>query len=230
VDYYGATVFPYENIYIMMAQAFWHWLPDTEYHGTGEPGMRDIRLAISRNSQDFKRVGGRKFFMTPGPMGRFDSKQIWVLPQPIIMDDEIWIYYCGVNWDRAGRIDPLARNGEKKAAISRAILRLDGFVSLDASYSTLGEIVTKPIRFSGSSLEINANTGAGGSIRVEILNKQGNPITGFKKEDCEWIVGNSVRHQVKWSSEKELKKLEGETVRLRFIIRDSELYAFQFKN
>lgn len=229
VDYYGATVFPYEDIYIMLAQAFWHWLPNTVYQGTDEPGMRDVRLAVSRNSIDFKRIGNRKPFLTPGPLGRFDSKQIWALPNPVIMGDEIWIYYCGLNWDRAGRVDPKSEDGKKEAAISRAVLRLDGFVSVDAPYSGKGEIVTKPIKFTGEILEINANTGAGGAIRVEIIDRDGNPIPGFTKEECEWIVGNSVRHHVKWQGKKELKSLNGEVVRLRFLMRDCELYAFQFQ-
>jgi len=229
VDYYGATVFPYEGIYIMLAQAFWHWMPNTTYQGTDEPGMRDIRLAVSRNSIDFKRVGNRKPFLTPGTLGRFDSKQIWVLPNPVVMDDELWIYYCGVNWDRAGRVDPESKDGKKKAAISRAVLRLDGFVSADASYETEGEIITKPIQFTGDRLEVNANTGAGGAIQVEILDENGNPIPGFTKEECNWIIGNSVRHPVKWKNEAELKSLNGEVIRLRVVMRDCELYSFQFK-
>lgn len=77
VDYYGATVFPYsenKSLYIMLAQSFWHWVPDTKYQGTEEPGMRDVRLAISRDGKSFERMGDRKAFMTPGPLGRFDSK------------------------------------------------------------------------------------------------------------------------------------------------------------
>lgn len=226
MDYYGATVFPYENVYIMLAQAFWHW------KGTGgrdlRPGMRDVRLLISRDSKEFKRIGSRKKFMGPGPSGRFDSKQIWVMPNPIVMDDEIWIYYSGRNWDRTGRMDPDAPDGKRRAAISLAIMRLDGFVSVDAPYEG-GEIITKPIKFKGDKLEINADTGAGGSIRVEILDKDGYPIPGFSIDESYWIIGNSVRFPASWKSDKNLKSINGETVRLRFVMRDCKLYSFQFK-
>ncbi len=50
VDYYGATVFPYGesgNVYIMLAQAFWHWMPPKDGN-TGAPGTRDVRLAVGR--------------------------------------------------------------------------------------------------------------------------------------------------------------------------------------
>ncbi|GAA5219687.1 hypothetical protein GCM10025777_03170 [Membranihabitans marinus] len=226
VDYYGATVFKYEGVYLMLAQAYWHWVPNTTFQGTDEPGMRDVRLAVSRNSVDFKRLGERKAFMTPGPMGRFDSKQLWALPNPIVMGDEIWIYYSGVNWDRAGRIDPMSEG--KKAAIGRAVLRLDGWVSADASYENTGEIITKPIQFSGTELKINANTGAGGSIRLAILDEEGQVIEGFDIEDCHYIIGNSTQHKVEWDKHPKLLALKGQTIRLKFVLRDCELYSFQF--
>ena len=222
VDYYGATVFPYENVYIMLAQAFWHHLPDQG------PGMRDVRLLISRDSKEFTRIGSRKAFMGPGPSGRVDSKQVWALPNPIVMDDEIWIYYSGVNWDRARRIDPDAPHGKRRAAISRAIMRLDGFVSVDAPYEG-GEIITRPIKFKGNNLEINADTGAGGSIRVEILDRNGYPVPDFTIDESNWIIGNSVRFPVSWTSDRNLESLQGETIRLRFVMRDCKLYSFQFK-
>ncbi|MDZ7724116.1 MAG: hypothetical protein U5R06_15240 [candidate division KSB1 bacterium] len=226
MGYYGATIFPYENVYIGLAQAFWHW------KGRGEhdlrPGMRDVRLLISRDSKEFKRMGNRKAFMGPGPSGRFDSKCVWALPNPIVMGDEIWIYYVGWNFDRIGRIDPDAPDGMSRSVLSRAIMRLDGFVSADAPYEG-GEMITKPITFKGNKLEINANTGAGGSIRVEILDHDGYPIPGFSIEESNWIVGNSVRFPVSWTSDGNLESLNGKIVRLRFVMRDCKLYAFQFK-
>lgn len=232
VDYYGATVFPYsetQGLYIMLAQAFWHWDATTEYQGTPPPGTRDIRLAISRDGINFKRVGERKAFISPGLLGRFDSKQIWVMPNPIIMGDEIWFYYCGINWDRAGRTDPMAPQGEKQSAITRAVLRLDGFISMDAPYDQWGEIVTQPLIFEGNNLEINIDTGGGGSLRVEILEEDGTPIPGFTLEEAEWIVGNSVRYPARWRNNTPLRNLEGKPIRLRFVFRDAKLYAFQFK-
>lgn len=232
MDYYGATVFPYENVYIVLAQAFWHWIerdPRDLRPGTRRPGTRDVRLLISRDSKEFTRVGSRKAFMGPGPFGRFDSKQIWAMPNPIVMDDEIWIYYNGTNWDRAGRIDPEAPDGRKRSAISRAIMRLDGFVSADAPYGG-GEIITKPLKFKGNKLEINANTAAGGSIRVEILDSYGYPIPGFSINEANWINGNSVRLPVSWSNDNDLESLNGKIIRLRFVMQDCKLYSFQFIN
>lgn len=42
-------------------------------------------------------------------------------------------------------------------AISRAIMRLDGFISADAPYEG-GQLATPSIRFEGSGLELNLDT------------------------------------------------------------------------
>ena len=223
VDYYGATVFRYPeapDFTIMLAQAFWHWMP------TGAPGTRDVRLAVSRDTKTFVRCGQRQAFMRPGPDGRFDSRQIWALPNPVIMGDEIWFYYAGVNYDRAHGTDPTAPNGEHIGGIGRAVLRLDGFVSIDAPYEG-GEFTTPVLTFAGSRLELNVDTSAGGSVRVELLTEDGRPIPGYSGVDSTWQIGNSVRLPVSWPGG-DLRPLAGQPVRLRFIMRDAKLYAFQF--
>ena len=47
----------------------------------------------------------------------------------------------------------------------RYVLRTDGFVSAHAG-SKQGELLTRPIVFSGSSLDVNLSTSAAGSLRV----------------------------------------------------------------
>ena len=60
--------------------------------------------------------------------------------------------------------------------------RLDGFVSLDAPYG--GRFTTPPIRFSGSRLELNLDTGGGGQARVEILDESGRAVPGFSGDEA----------------------------------------------
>jgi hypothetical protein len=226
VDYYGATVFPYseaDDVYIMLAQAFWHWMPDTN-----GPGTRDVRLATSRDSHVFHRAGGRRPFLRMGPAGRFDAKGVWALPNPIVMGDEIWIYYAGTNLDRTGQVDPSAPSGQRLGGIGRAVLRLDGFVSADAPYEG-GELTTPLLRFAGDRLELNLDTSAGGGARVELLDEQGTPIPGLSGDAAPWLVGNSVRFPVAWTGDGDLSSWAGKPIRLRFLLRDCKLYAFQFR-
>jgi hypothetical protein len=41
---------------------------------------------------------------------------------------------------------------------------------------------------------------------------------------------NQISHGVRWSGDPSLEKLAGRPVRLHFRIRNTDLYAFQFRN
>jgi len=226
VDYYGADVFEYEGVKIMLAEAYWHWQSREPLKGLGPSGF-DVRLAASRDGKQFQRIGKRKAFMAMGPSGRFDSRYVWALPHPIQMDDELWIYYVGSNRDHDGNIDPAA-NGQHLSGIGRAILRLDGFVSADADYKG-GQITTPPISFEGNRLELNVDASGGGSVLVEVLDRSGSPLPGFTKQDATAVNKNSVRAQVNWGSRNDVSSLSGKPIRLRFHLKNCKLYAFQFR-
>ena len=229
VDYYGADVFRYaeaDRVYIMLAQAYWHWKPRAPRKGLGPAGF-DVRLAVSRDGVKFRRAGGRKPFMPMGPAGRFDSRFIWAMPDPVRMGDELWIYYVGSNRDHDGYIDTTAAEEKHLTGISRAVLRLDGFVSADADYAG-GEITTPLIKFSGKRLELNVDTSGGGSVTVELLDENDKPIPGFSKDDVTPVNGNSVRMPVRWGDRADVSTLAGKPLRLRFHMRDCKMYAFQF--
>ncbi|MDA1055336.1 MAG: hypothetical protein O3C40_33360 [Planctomycetota bacterium] len=229
VDYYGADVFRYgeaDDVYIMLTQAYWHWYERAGAKGLG-PSSFDVRLAVSRDGKSFRRVGERKPFMPTGPDGRFDSRFVWAMPDPVRMGDELWIYYVGTNRDHDGVVDPAA-GGDHQSGIGRAVLRLDGFVSADASYAG-GQITTPPIVFAGRTLELNVETSGGGSVRVEILDAAGDPIESYAAAQAIPVNGNSVRMPVAWKAGRDLSSLAESTIRLRFHMRDCKLYAFQFR-
>ncbi len=166
-----------------------------------------MRLAVSRDGVKFRRAGGRKPFMPMGPAGRFDSRFIWAMPDPVRMGDELWIYYVGSNRDHDRYIDT-ATDGKHLTGISRAVLRLDGFVSADAEYAG-GEITTPLIKFSGKRLELNLETSGGGSVIVELLDEKGETLPGFSKEDATPVNGNSVRTPVHWKENSDVGPLAG---------------------
>jgi len=213
-------------VYIMFAQAYWHWRERSPLKGLG-PDSFDVRLCVSRDGKSFRRAGARKPFIAMGPAGRFDSAHVWALPDPIRMGDELWIYYAGANMDHSRNIDPAAK-GKHLTGIGLTVLRLDGFVSADADYSG-GEITTPLLRFKGRRLELNAETSGGGSVRVELIDEAGRPIAGYSGADALPINGNSVRLPVRWRGGSDVSKLAGSPVRLRFHLGDCKLYAFQFR-
>jgi len=109
----------------------------------------------------------------------------------------------------------------------RYTLRIDGFVSMHASAHG-GEFTTKPIRFSGAKLVINYATSAAGSVRVEIQDAQGTPVEGFSLNDCPEIYGDTIEQTVAWKSGSDVSALASQAVRLRFVLRDADVYALRF--
>ncbi len=229
VDFYGASVFRLPESggsVVMLAQAFWHFLP-TQREGHLGPSTFDVRLCLSRDGKTFERADNRQPFMGLGPAGGFDSRWVWAMPNPIRMGDEIYIYYVGSNRDHNDALDPASPGGRVQTGISRAVMRLDGFISVDAPYEG-GEFVTPTVRFRGKRLELNVDTGAGGSVRVELLDPTGEPIEGFSGDDAVPLLGNSVRLPVIWKDQANTEELAGRPVKLRFTMREAKLYSFQF--
>lgn len=112
--------------------------------------------------------------------------------------------------------------------LRRYTLRLDGFVSLQAPLSG-GELITKPLVFSGSQLRLNFSASAAGSLRVEVLRDQINePIEGLALADCVEVLGDDLERVVRWSDGSDLSRLAGIPVRLRFLLKDADLFSFRF--
>jgi len=115
----------------------------------------------------------------------------------------------------------------KGTSLRRYTLRLDGFASAWAPRSG-GEVITKPIRFMGNRLVLNCSTSAAGMIRVEIQDDAGNPIKGVTLTDCEEVFGDSHERTVTWKGG-DVGRLAGKSVRLRFELKDADLYSFRFQ-
>lgn len=112
--------------------------------------------------------------------------------------------------------------------IRRFTYRLDGFVSLHASYQG-GEMTTRPLTFAGKTLTINFSTSAAGSIQVELQRASGQAIAGYMLADCPEIVGDEIEQTVIWNQGNDVGHLAGQPVKLRFVMKDADLYALQFR-
>lgn len=114
------------------------------------------------------------------------------------------------------------------AYIERLTLRADGFVSVNASY-TVGEMLTKPFKFSGRELEIDYSTSAPGFVRVEIRKADGTPISGFTLADCPEITSDEIEHIVSWKKGTNVSQLAGKSVHLCFVMKDADLLALRLQ-
>jgi hypothetical protein len=112
--------------------------------------------------------------------------------------------------------------------VERLVLRLDGFASVNAPYAG-GEMVTKPLIFAGKELEINYRTSAAGGLRVEIQDAAGKPISGYTLKDCQEIIGDEITRVVTWKHGADVSRYAGQPVRIRFVLKDADLYSFKFR-
>jgi hypothetical protein len=110
----------------------------------------------------------------------------------------------------------------------RFTMRLDGFASVHVG-ADAGELVTKPLKFTGKKLVVNYATSAGGSLKVELQDAAGNAIPGFTLADCRNLVGDTIEQPVAWAKGSNVSSLVGQPVRLRFVMQEADLFALQFQ-
>ncbi|MDG2222859.1 MAG: hypothetical protein P8L85_15880 [Rubripirellula sp.] len=112
--------------------------------------------------------------------------------------------------------------------LRRFAYRLDGFASV-TSDNRGGNLLTKPLVFTGDQLEINYQTSSTGSIRVELQELDGTPIKGLASSDCQPVSGDSTAHQVQWGVRTNLQALAEKPIRIMFEMEDANLYSFRFR-
>ena len=188
----------------------------------GTPGVSDIVLMTSRDAERFNRWG--EAFIRPGPQSERWSHRnnmtAWgLVTTPSSLPgapEELSLY--SVEGYGVGQ----------SCRLRRYTLRIDGFVSVQGPMSG-GELVTKPLIFDGNRLVLNFSTSAAGSVQVEIQNPQEKPIPGFTLADCPEIFGDSIDRVVSWKGGHDVGRLAGTPVRLRFVLKDADLYSIQFQ-
>jgi hypothetical protein len=112
--------------------------------------------------------------------------------------------------------------------LRRGTLRLDGFVSAHASYAG-GEFTTHPLVFTGKELVLNYATSAPGSVRVEIQDAEGHSLPGSTLADCPEMYGDQIEQAVAWGENTDVSGLAGQPVRLRFALKDADVYSLRFR-
>lgn len=113
------------------------------------------------------------------------------------------------------------------AHMRRYSLRTDGFASLHCGYAG-GHAITKPVVFAGRELSLNFSTSAAGGVKVGFEDVDGKPVPGFGLEECVMQIGNELDRKVTWKSGSDVSTLAGKTLRLRFSMKDADIFSFKF--
>ena len=115
--------------------------------------------------------------------------------------------------------------GSNSPRIERKTLRLDGFASLHAGYQA-GSATTRPLLLQGSTLRANFSTSSIGYVKIAVLNLDGSEVSGLGEADCEELAGDEIDRSVRWKSGGTIAALGDRPVRLKFVLRDANLYSF----
>ena len=110
--------------------------------------------------------------------------------------------------------------------LRRVTVRRHGFASVHAGEAG-GEFAMPPLTFSGEKLVLNYATSAAGSLQVEIQDAAGAPIPGFALTDMDTLYGDELDAEATWKAKSDLSELIGRAVRLRFVLRDADLFAIR---
>ena len=202
------------HIYLMFPRRF---VPERKFHADfNEIGASEGVFMSSRDGIKWD----RRFmapFIPPGPDPDNWTDRNMTVGRGVVPTGpaEISLYYKEHNRRPTGRF-------------RRGSLRTDGFVSAHATFGG-GELVTRPLTFSGSELVLNYATSVLGALRVEVQDAEGRPIPGYTLDDSEEIWGDEIERIARWRNGSGLGQLAGQAARLRFVLKEADLYSLRFR-
>jgi hypothetical protein len=193
----------------------------------GLPKITDLNFCYSRDGFHWDRPDRRAHIRSE----RWHS-EVWDrgYVQPLsnlctVQGDRLWFYYSGFRGDPSKTSQVNRLNGmHQQGSTGVAMLRRDGFASLEAGAEE-GMLTTRPVKFTGSRLFVNAATQAG-ELRVAIIDEAGRPIEPYTLKNCRPVKADSTLEPVNWAGAEDLASVRGRPVRFRFSLRQGELYAF----
>ena len=227
VDVYNMGVFHYEGVYVGIPAMYHATGPVPNYPNT--VGFHLLQLAFSRDLKEWHRLGHRATWIGPSRRGSgaYDMTQILPPSAPLIRGDELWFYYTGLKWRGSftyqgtfpnGTMIPIRGKDRDGGAICLAVLRRDGFISLDAGEAS-GVLETEPFILPGKQLYLNADA-HDGEVQATLLDTSGHSLA-----TSEPITGDQPRARVVWKIGSSAEYL-GDPVVLRLKLRNASVYSY----
>ena len=92
-----------------------------------------------------------------------------------------------------------------------------------------GSFALWPLNAGQRSIELNVKTAPAGYVRVEVTDKDRNPLPGRRFEDCDPIGGDHLATAVTWRGQTDLGHDDDAPFILRFRMRSADLYSIEFR-
>lgn len=161
-------------------------------------GFVDTQLAVSRDTLAWRRF--RQPLIPRGEPGAWDWGMLFA-DAPILHEGQLWLFYGACSLTHNGRT---ARRGEQSYPTPKtwgkgvAVLRPDGYVSVEADSYAPGVLTTHRFRQeSGGTIRVNTDASAG-ELRYELLEDTGAPVPGYGVADCNPIREDTLDGELSW--------------------------------
>lgn len=206
--------FVYESMWVGILQAM-------RYHTTGWK-QTELQLTYSRDGRHWLRPQHREPFI---PLGDSDSWEadysLSSFTAPVLVGDELFIYYGG------SRNPARDKRPESDWPIDLGLskLRRDGFASLNAGDNP-GQIVTRPLTFTGRKLFVNAEIADGGWVKAAALSHDSKPVDGCTLEDAVALTKGTTGSPMIWKAKDQLQPPGDDHLRILLQIKNAKLYSF----
>lgn len=222
---YGMPVFPYQGLYVGLPWIYHaRYIPYGDYSveklheaQADSPRTIDVQLAWSWDLVNWTRPWPRRAWLACGKEGSWDGGVIVTARAPVLVGDELWFYYGGCN----GRHD----DKRLQAAIGVATLRLDGFCALVAGEEE-GWIISRREPMRRAEVIVNARVAPGGYLLAELVDRHNQVIRGFSRQECRPVEGDSVRHVLRWKTERLPDEVLRSDCKIRFWMKRAELFSY----
>jgi hypothetical protein len=218
-ELYDLECVPYESLIVGLFQI--HKGPDNKICAEGKfPKLTELMLGFSRDGFHWHRPDRRAFIGPTKQRGDWERTYIEVPGGGfLVVGDYLYFYYSAYSGEAPTGPDLYAG-----AATGVAFLRRAGFASMDANASG-GTLTTRPVRFGGSHLFVNADV-PDGELRAEVLDVDGKVVAPFSLKNSVPLTANTTRQSLRWQGADDLRKIAGQVVRLRFHLKNGQLFSF----
>jgi hypothetical protein len=176
----------------------------------GRPKPNEVCVGYSRDGWNWTRPDRRGFLPVSERKGDWNYGNVQSAGGCcLVVADQLFFYCSGRG---TGNVTSLA------------VLRRDGFTSLDAGAAG-GTLTTRPVTFRGRYLFVNVDA-PGGELRAEVLDEGGKVLAPFSAADCTPVRADRTLQRVTWRKAADLGRLAGKPVKFRFHLTNGKLYAF----
>lgn len=187
-------------------------------HGSDKvPRACSLQLAWSHDGLDWQRHPQREELVARDECS--ENLYPHYATQPVEIGEKTILYYS--------ELDAPHPSATPRTQIRGAEWRKEGFVSMQADEAG-GGFTSPTLKFKGSDLRLNYQTQKGGSIRVGVLNENGQAVPGFETENCQSLQGDRVSTPVRWKDQDNLAQLKDRPLKLKLEMTNAQIWSFSF--